>query len=360
MDTRVMEYKCPCCDAGLQFGDETQKLTCEYCGNEFEIDTIKAFNESQAMNTEDNLDWSAEEKQVWSEAEQQVLHSFQCPSCGGEIVTHDTDAATFCPYCDNPTILPSRLIGAIKPDGVIPFKTSKEDARAAFLKMTKGKKLLPKFFTSQQRIERITGIYVPFWLYECNASFNGNYKATRIHTWSDRDYTYTKTDHYMLTRQAKAAFSGIPMDGSQKMDDTLMESIEPFDYSGVVDFDMAYLSGYLADKYDIPSEKGEERVRQRVNQSMNDELQSSLLGYHSVIPTNHQLHISHNKAKYILLPVWILNTNYNGKIYTFAMNGQTGKMTGTFPVCRKRTAGWFAGICAGATLLLYALQFLLI
>lgn len=360
MDMRVIEYKCPCCNAGLQFGDKTQQLTCEYCGNEFEIDTIKAFNESEAMKTEENLEWSSEEKQVWSETEQQVLHAFQCPSCGGEILTDETDAATFCPYCDNPTILPARLTGDVKPDGVIPFQTSKEDAQAAFLKLTKGKKLLPKFFTSRQRIEKITGMYVPFWLYECNADFNGSYKATRIRTWSDSNYTYTKTDHYMLTRQASAAFSGIPMDGSEKMDDALMESIEPYDYSKVVDFDMAYLTGYLADKYDIPSEKGEDRIRERVNASMNDALQNSLQGYHSVIPANRQLHIANNKAKYVLMPVWILNTNYNGKIYTFAMNGQTGKMVGTFPVCRKRMASWFVKICAGVTLVLYALQFLLI
>jgi len=150
------------------------------------------------------------------------------------------------------------------------------------------------------------------------------------------------------------------MDGSTKMDDTLMESIEPFDYSQIVDFDMAYLSGCLADKYDVPSENGESRIRQRVDQSVNDALQPSLIGYSAVLPGSRQLQIQDNKAKYVLLPVWILNTRYMDKIYTFAMNGQTGKMIGTFPVCRKRTFAWFAGVSAAATLVLYALQFLLI
>ena len=360
MDTRVMEYKCPCCNAGLRFGEETQQLICEYCDNTFDIGTVKAFNETQAQQSAENLQWEQESQQVWSEQETQMLHVFQCPSCGGEILTDDTDAATFCPYCDNPTILPSRLKDETRPDSVIPFKTSKEDAQAAFLKLCKGKKLLPKFFTSQQRIERISGMYVPFWLYECDADYSGNYRATRLHTWSDRNYIYTKTSHYLLTRKAQASFSGIPMDGSQKMDDTLMESIEPFDYSQLVDFEMAYLSGYLADKYDVSADQGENRIRQRVDQSMHDKLQDSLLGYHSVISQSRQLNIQHNKAKYVLLPVWILNTNYKGKIYTFAMNGQTGKMTGTFPICRKRMAGWFGGICAGVTLLTYLMQWLMV
>ena len=360
MDNRVLEYKCPCCNAGLHFGPQTQQLKCEYCDNTFDIGTIQAFNESQNATSAEQVDWDTSPENVWSDDEQQNLFAFQCPACGGEILADETDAATFCPYCDNPTIMPSRLTGDVKPDGVIPFKTTKQQAQDAFLKLCNRKPLLPKFFMSQQRIEKISAMYVPFWLYECSAQFDGSYKATRIKTWSDSQYTYTKTDHYLLHRKAQASFSGIPMDGSSKMEDTLMEAIEPFDYSQMADFNMAYLSGCLADKYDVPSSQGEERVRQRVDQSIQDSLQTSLMGYASVLPTNRQLHIQNNKAKYVLLPVWILNTRYKDKVYTFAMNGQTGKIVGTFPVCGKRTLGWFAGVSAAATLVLYALQFLLI
>ena len=138
-----------------------------------------------------------------------------------------------------------------------------------------------------------------------------------------------------------------------------MESIEPFDYGRMVPFDTAYLSGYLADKYDVPSENGEPRIRQRVEESVQDQIQTSLLGYATVIPTNRQLQIRNSHAKYVLLPVWMLNTRFNGKIYTFAMNGQTGKIAGSFPICRKRTAIWFAGICAGVTAAVHLLQMLL-
>ena len=233
------------------------------------------------------------------------------------------------------------------------------DKLALFLKLCKGKPLLPREFTSQQRLEKITGMYVPFWLYDCDADFNGNYKATRIHRWSDSRYDYTRTEHFLLTRKASASFTGIPMDASTKMEDIFMESIEPFDYSQMVPFEMGYLTGYLADKYDVPSENGQDRIRQRVNQSIEDNIQNSLLGFATVVPTNRQLQIQNNKAKYVLLPVWMLNTKYNGKIYTFAMNGQTGKMTGSFPVCHKRAAAWFAGICAGVTALVHLLQMML-
>ena len=357
--TNILEYKCPCCNAGLVFGSQTQKLTCEYCDNTFEIDTVRAYNDSLAAAAPDSFSWEQEEKQEWTEAEQEALNGFQCPACGGEILTDDTTAATFCPFCGNPTIVPTRLSGTLKPEAVLPFRKSREDAVAAFLKLCKGKPLLPKDFTSQQQLEKITGMYVPFWLYDCDADFSGSYKATRIHRWSDSRYHYTRTEHFLLNRKGKAGFTGIPMDGSTKMEDSFMESIEPFDYGQMVPFELPYLSGYLADHYDVPSENGKERIRQRVERSMEDNVQNSLLGYATVLPTNRQIQIHHSKAKYVLLPVWMLNTKYNGKIYTFAMNGQTGKMTGSLPVCKKRTATWFAGICASVTLLVHLFQMVL-
>lgn len=354
--TRVIEYKCPCCNAGLNFSGNAQQLTCEYCENTFEIDAVRAFNEAQNQTTQEEFQHEETPHQPWTEIEQGEVQGFVCPSCGGQILSDAHTAATFCPYCDNPTIMPARLSGGLRPDAVLPFKTSKEDAQAAFLKLCKGKPLLPKLFTQEQRLERITGMYVPFWLYDCSGDFSGSYNATRIHRWSDSRYNYTKTDHYLLKRAADAQFVGIPMDGSSKMDDTFMESIEPFDYSQLEQFDMAYLTGFLADKYDVPSGAGEERVRERVNRAMDEKLQNSFLGYATVLPASRQLNVKQTKARYVLLPVWMLNTRYKDKIYTFAMNGQTGKMTGSFPICPKRTALWFGGIWAAATALVTLLQ----
>lgn len=356
--TRVLEYKCPCCNAGLSFGG-SQKLTCEYCGNSFELETVKAFQASEQTISEDSIQWDETGAAEWDPEEQDSLRAFQCPSCGGEILAEETTAATFCPYCGNPSILPTRLAGGLRPDALIPFKTTKQDAKDAFLRLCKGKVLLPKEFTRRQQVEKITGLYVPFWLYDCGAAFSGSYRATRIHCWADHDYEYTRTDHYLLERSAEADFVGIPMDGSSKMDDVFMESIEPFDYKELTGFDTAYLSGYLADKYDVPSEDGEGRIRQRVDRSIGDALQTTFLGYASVVPASRQLQVEHSRARYVMLPVWILNTRYKGKLYTFAMNGQTGKMTGTFPISAGRAAAWFTGIFGGVALLATLVQFLL-
>lgn len=344
--TRVIEYKCPCCNAGLVFNGESQQLKCEYCDNTFDLETVQAYNEATEEQDTEDFHWEETEHQQWNEVEQEKLNLFICPSCGGEIIADETTAASFCPYCDNPTIMPSRLTGGLKPDALIPFKTGKDDAKRAFLKLCKGKILLPKLFKSEQQLEKITGMYVPFWLYDCSSDLKSNYKATRVQRWSDSRYDYQKTDHYLLKRAAEASFIGIPMDGSKKMDDTFMESIEPFDYKELTSFDTAYLTGFLADKYDVPSEDGKDRIRQRVDNAMNEKLQPTFAGYLSVIPFTKHLQINHSKAKYVLLPVWMLNTKYRGKLYTFAMNGQTGKMTGKLPISPLRSAILFAATAA--------------
>lgn len=344
--TEVLEYKCPNCGGGLTFGQENQMMYCPFCESEFDLqDVVKQEDDAQ-------FQWEETREKTWSEQEKDTLQTFTCPNCGGELTTDANTAATFCPYCDNPAVLPGRVSQDLKPDGVIPFRTSKEDAISAFRKFCQGKPLLPRFFCEDHRVEKITGIYVPFWLYDCRGDFLSNYKATRVRHWSDSNYIYTRTDYYHLVRGGGAEFQNIPMDASQKMDNAIMESIEPFDYTQMVDFETAYLSGFLADKYDVQARDGEPRIRRRVDESLESLVSSTLLGYSSVMPMSKNLNVTQGRARYVLLPVWMLYTKYKDKTYVFAMNGQTGKITGTFPICPKRTAAWFGGICAGVTALM--------
>ena len=147
----ILEYKCPCCGAGLRFSGEEQNLTCEYCDNTFELEAVRAYNEETATHTDH---WEVSENSGWSESEDQSVVSYTCPSCGGVLMTDEHTAATFCPYCGNPTVLPGRLSGGIRPAAVIPFQTTLEDAKQAFLKLCKNKPLLPKEFTAEHRLEK--------------------------------------------------------------------------------------------------------------------------------------------------------------------------------------------------------------
>lgn len=356
---QVLEYKCPCCDAPLTFNQELQKMSCAHCDNTFEMDAVKEYNESLNQPQSEEANWNDSSENQWSEEEQESVRTFTCNSCGGVLITNENTAATFCPYCDNPTIIQGRLSGEIKPDAVLPFRTSQENARKAFLGLCKNKLLLPKGFTSENRLEKITAMYVPFWLYDCECQFSGTYRATRTSRWSDSKYHYTKTDHYSLLRKAEAEFKSIPVDGSSALPDSIMESIEPFDFKQLVDFDTAYLSGYLAEKYDVEAEAGRSRVKQRIESTMDQQARSSIYSYGSVSCGGKSVSVTHGRERYVLLPVWMLYSKYRDKTYVFAMNGQTGKMTGVFPICPKKSAMWFSGVAAGVTLLATLAQYLM-
>lgn len=354
----VLEYKCPCCGAALTFSGKEQQLSCESCGNDFKIDDVQQYNDAIREQHEDSFEWEHSETQTLSDDETSTYRTFTCPSCGGEIMGESVTAATFCPYCDSPAIIGGNVTGALRPDGVIPFKTTKESAMAAFQQLCKGKPLLPKDFASEARQERIQGIYVPFWLYNCGGNIEGQYRATKVRTWSDSNYHYTRTSYFMLLRSASANFKYIPMDASTKMDNATMESLEPFNMDEAVDFNTAYLSGFFADKYDVEAKEGEGRIRQRVGDTFDDMLQSTFFGYTTVTPTNKQLQVRQSKANYMLLPVWMLHTKYKDKTYIFAMNGQTGKMTGTLPIDKGKMWAWFGGVSAAVAALVTLIQFL--
>ena len=151
----------------------------------------------------------------------------------------------------------------------------------------------------------------------------------------------------------------MPVDGSTKMDDALMESIEPYDFTGAVDFQTAYLAGFLADKYDVDSEQSIERANERIKKSTENAFASTVQGYSTVIPESTSIRLQNGKAKYALYPVWLLNTTWNGQRYTFAMNGQTGKFVGDLPLDKGAYTKWLFGLTSLIGAAVFAVSYLL-
>lgn len=356
----LQEYKCPCCDGAIAFDAESQKMKCPFCGNEFEMETLASYDSELQNDSESNMQWETNAGSEWQEGEADGLRTYRCNSCGGEIVGDDTLAASKCPYCGNQVVMMGQFSGALKPDFVIPFKLDKKAAKEALLNHYKGKKFLPKVFRDQNHIEEIKGVYVPFWLFDADADANIRYKATRIRHWSDSRYEYTETSFYSVTRQGSLGFEKVPVDGSTKMDDALMESIEPFDFSQAVNFRTAYLAGYVADKYDVDAETSIARANERIKKSTEDAFASTVDGYTTVTPVMSSINLENGTSKYALFPVWLLNTDWNGQKYTFAMNGQTGKLVGDLPLDKGAYKRWLFGltgvisaVCLGISYLLW-------
>ena len=339
----MLEYKCPCCDGAIKFDSTTQKMKCPYCDTEFEVDALKGYDEDLKDQKPSKMNW-ATPGGSWAEGETAGLHTYVCKSCGGEIVGDDTMAASACPFCGNPIVLTGQFAGDLRPDLIIPFKLDKKAAKEKLQEHLKGKTLLPKVFRSQNHIDEIKGVYVPFWLFDSDADAQLRFTATRTRCWSDSKYDYTETNYYSVRRDGTLGFDAVPVDGSSKIEDDLMESIEPFAMQDAIPFQTAYLAGYVADKYDVNAEDSIERANKRIRRSTEETFQQTVTGYDSVKVENSSIQLHGGKAKYALFPVWLLSTSWRGENYLFAMNGQSGKFVGDLPVDKGRVAAWFARI----------------
>ena len=355
----LQQYKCPCCDGAIEFSSGAQKMKCPYCDTEFEMETLLAYDQELQQDTADDMSWDTAAGGEWTEGEAEGLRVYVCQTCAGEIVADEHTGATSCPYCGNPVVMTGQFSGNLKPDYVIPFKLDKKAAVEALKKHTSGKRLLPKVFADENHIREVKGVYVPVWLFEADANADLRWKATRTRTWSDSNYIYTETQHYSVTRGGSIGFERVPVDGSSKMDDTLMESIEPFDFSQAVDFQTAYLSGYLADKYDVDSEQSVARANERIRRSTEEAFTATVGGYSTMLPVSNHVSLQNGVAKYALYPVWLLTTEWNGQNYLFAMNGQTGKFVGDLPMDKSAFWKWFFGIAGAVSAASFAISYLM-
>ena len=316
---KVLDNKCPSCSARIHFKPELGKFKCDFCNSEFTADELQ---DMEKLNKEvDNVEYV----------------NYNCPDCGAEIITDANTAATFCIYCGNTSIIKNRLSGEFAPSKIIPFKLEKEKVIKAFSNILVGRPLAPKLFNDQKNIEKIQGVYIPFWLYEVEVGGTIEADATKVQSWRSGDTHYTKTDYYKLVRTGSMNYDRVPVDGSVRFDNDMMNTIEPFDYNKLIDYNHAYLSGFLAEKYDVSKEDAFKDASSRTLNSTKDEMLNSMVGYATKKIKKNTLEAKLTSAEYVLLPVWMVNVKFKNKYYLFAMNGESGEFIGNIPLDKKRT-----------------------
>ncbi|MFK8795041.1 TFIIB-type zinc ribbon-containing protein [Planococcus plakortidis] len=334
----LIHYKCPNCGADMAFDSDSGHLSCPSCGHEENIETFP----------EQNIE------RKFDEGEAKEYH---CENCGAVILTEAETTATHCSFCGAPVVLADRLTGDLAPAKVIPFTVSKEEAVAAFKKWTRGGRLTPRGFMSGDRIKKMTGMYVPFWLYDIEGEAHIQAIGTQVRTYQSGDTIYTETNFYDVFREIDLSYLKVPADASEKMDDVLMDKLEPYDYSELKDFRMPYLAGYLAEKYDFDDEQLFSRVESKIVPYIDAYISTTISGYSSVSYTSKQIDAQKKKVYYTLFPVWMVYYDFDNKEHTFAMNGQTGKVVGKPPISAGKVALWFTGIAASSFAAMKAIAF---
>lgn len=344
MEKKISEQKCPSCGAPLRFDPLSGKSVCDWCGTAYEISDEAPEEEASHEGAEGA---SAEDICVYN-----------CISCGAEIVTSGVSASVTCPYCGNNIVLTEKVSGGLRPDGIIPFAFDKKQLPEAVRNFYKDKKLLPRNFFSESNIEELCGVYVPFWLYNCTYSGPVYYEAYNDSAVRSGDYIVTTRAHYDVERDIHMQFSDIPVDASSRLDDALMDSLEPFDPAGIKPFNTSYLSGFFAERFDKDSDEVKQRAESRMYNSAISvaNANASRENYTGITAKGDSLAASPIESKYVLLPVYTFSVTHNGQKYSYAMNGQTGKVVGEVPTDKGRSLlrrwGTFAAVFAAIMLLI--------
>ncbi len=338
MSREAKQFHCPNCNADLKFSPGKQKFTCDYCRSEFTEEEIKEFQQNQEVyeNEQDPDDIPQQDEMTQEDIDRQTQFEeenklYSCPSCGAEIVSDANTAASFCYYCHNPVILKGRVEGKYAPAKVLPFSLDREKAVDTFKSWARSKLFIPKDLISNSQIEKMTGLYVPFWVANSSTTTHVEATGTNYRHWTSGNYRYTERSTYKIIRDISVNYTGVPGDGSQKIEDALMEAIEPFDYKQARPFEMAYLSGFMADKYDVEKEKMFPRIRQRMFEN-NRDIVNSTIHYQNVSGKRENSTVNTLSWQYMLLPVWFMTFNYKGKTWEYAINGQSGKIAGELPI----------------------------
>lgn len=313
----VKLYKCPSCGAGISFNPVFNKFKCEYCLREYTEEEIERYNQ--------------EEHQHGGE-----FVSYQCDNCGATVVTDDTTTATFCYYCHSPIIISHRLKGQFKPNKLIPFSVDKDTAKDKFLNWAKKKRFVPNDFYSDSQLEKITGIYLPYWWADCELDFDYVGEGVSIRVWRAGDREYTETKKYEIVRKGNVNINNIGDLAFTKIDKSLLDGILPYNEQEVKDFSMPYLSGFFAEQYNIEKEEVAPKIEERVKRYTKSVIDQSISGFTTVHEKRNNSKMSFKEWSYTLLPAWILTYIYKGKTYVYAVNGQTGKSFGELPFCKEK------------------------
>ena len=353
------ENKCPLCGGVLAFDPARGKVVCQYCDSVFEPGFVgldqngepvfPGESETAAPPEEESVvpefDWGDYKKHAGA-MRLDGTAVYHCHSCGAVIETVATTAATRCPYCGNEVVIDDRVTGGLRPNGIIPFKVTKKELTELVRKFCRKRPLLPKGFFEACKQESVQGLYVPFWMFDCDIDGTMTLSGTKVRTWSDHKYNYTETSYYDLYRAGGMSFAAIPVDGSVKMPNDLMDSLEPYKMEEMREFDGSYLAGFLADRFDEDPDQSLPRANTRLMESAARTFTETGSGYSSVKVTHNGMQITSAAVKYVLAPVYMLHYTYRGKEYTYAVNGQTGKVAGTLPISRAKSWAWFSGVCA--------------
>lgn len=338
------DNKCQNCGGTLAYDPSTGGLICNFCGSRTQINTIPAapglgYSLQDLSNLAGRL--------VQSSAKQIV-----CGTCGGKFIADSSSISGLCPYCGSNSItLSTATNGVIEPTGVIPFAVTKEQAQEIFKQWIRRRRLAPMDIAKNAQITDLVGVYVPYWVFNCDTYTPYSGKFGRTYGSGDDSYTrYHKSSGVcqMPVRDLTLVATG------RLQKDSFWRSVSRFNMNFMKRYDPNLLAGFWSESYTVDGITAWQTAMARIYDMIRGRIKS-MEAADVISRLDMQPGATNVRAKYVLAPVWITSFDYHGTIYRVLVNGQTGDIVGTWPKSFKRFF-MILGIVAGA---IFGTQFLM-
>lgn len=314
-----MIFKCKNCGGNVVYEPGSGRMYCPHCESEDSEEKIQGGNLAQCVN------------------------------CGAPLEIQDYTSAARCEHCGCYIVFNERVEGVYEPHMMLPFRISKKAAVQALDKEFSRRLFTPSDFLSAKSLEKMEGIYVPFWLYDYKGCYDFAGEGIRVKRWTAGNTEYTETSYYEVVRKMDLDFDKVPVDASYAMEDGVMDLMEPYDYGQLERFDPKYMSGFYGEVYNQAAAELEERAKIKSRSASEELLQESLQAYSNVRPFRKELRLDGAGVHYALMPVWQYLYRYKGKTYQYHVNGQTGKVIGTTPVSMAKVVSYSISVFAAVT-----------
>ncbi|MFD1797433.1 zinc ribbon domain-containing protein [Paracoccus aurantiacus] len=373
MPTPPSEFRYPCenCGASLTFSPGEQSLTCPYCGHVQKISPGAARAPARSARegadgdrvlleepgTGRALQWDASHKSpdlseiplergLRMDAGSDLaveLRTISCPNCGAKFELSGDGHAATCPFCATAVVTDTGSTRQIKPQGVVPFVVTEDQARAALEDWLGRLWFAPSGLVAYARKgRRMTGVYSPFWTFDADTAtqYSGQrgdwYYETHYVTQIVNGERRRVPQRVRKTRWSSArgrvgrAFNDVLVLASSALPRRFTDALTPWDLSHLRPYDPQYLAGFEAEGYTIPLASGHDIAQQEMAGVIMMDVRRDIGGDEQRIERAETAYASET-FKHVLLPVWSAAYKYNGKSYRFVVNGQSGRVQGERP-----------------------------
>ena len=333
-------FPCAQCGSDLRYAPGQTQLTCDHCGHAQAIPQASDASLSRALGELDLQRALTDDLPLDASTD---IRTSTCPSCNAQVEFQGTDFATECPFCATPVVVDTGSQRHIKPQALIPFALTEDQARGAMVAWMGGLWFAPNTLLEYARKGRaLNGIYVPFWTFDSETSshYRGargtHHSETRTRTVmvngksEQRSETVTRTDWTPVSGHVARDFDDVLVMGSASLPERLGNDLTPWDLAALVPYSPDYLAGFRAEGYTIALPAAHESARTTMSREIEGDARRDIGGDAQRVDSV-DTDWSAETFKHILLPVWMAAYRYNDKSYRFVVNGQTGEVQGERP-----------------------------